>query len=68
MTIQQLEQLLSLYKSAVKRNLTVGEFEQEIKSAQLSLDRSFVTEGKEDMNLGEYLEELKTLKHEVLAS
>lgn len=67
MNIQQLEKLLSLYKSAVRRNLTVGDFEQEIKKAQLELDQSFVTEGKEDMNLGEYLEELKQLKYEVLA-
>jgi hypothetical protein len=62
MTQEQLTKLLSLYKKAVKNNLTAGEFETEIKNAKIQIDRSFVENGKEDMNLGEYLEELNQLR------
>ena len=61
MTHEQLTKLLSLYKLAVKNNLTAGEFEAEVKKAKIEIDRSFVENGKEDMNLGEYLEELNQL-------
>ena len=62
MTTDQLTKLLSLYKEAVKNNLTAGEFAEEIINAQIQIDKSFVESGKEDMNLGEYLEELNQLK------
>jgi len=62
MTHEQLKKLLSMYKLAVKNNLTAGEFETEVKNAKIQIDRSFVENGKEDMNLGEYLEELNQLK------
>jgi hypothetical protein len=47
---------------AVAKNLTAMDFTNEMKTAEIQLDRSFVENGKEDMNLGIYLEELKTLK------
>ena len=62
MTQEQPTKLLSLYKKAVKNNLTAGEFTQEVQNAHIQIDRSFVETGKEDMNLGEYLEELNQLK------
>ena len=62
MTQEQLTKLLSLYKKAVKNNLTAGEFAQEVLNAKIEIDRSFVENGKEDMNLGEYLEELNQLR------
>jgi len=62
MTQEQLTKLLSLYKKAVKNNLTAGEFAQEVQGAKIEIDRSFVESGKEDMNLGEYLEELNQLR------
>jgi hypothetical protein len=62
MTHLQLAKLLSLYKLAVKNNLTAGEFNTEVQNAKIQIDRSFVKSGKEDMNLGEYLEELNQLR------
>jgi len=62
MTNKQLEKLVSLYKKAVKSNLTAVEFKKELKDAKIQIDRSFVENGKEDMNLGEYLEELNQLR------
>ena len=62
MTQPQLTKLLSLYKKAVKNELTVGEFVQEVQDAKIQIDRSFAKNGKEDMNLGEYLEELNQLR------
>jgi len=59
---KQLEKLLSLYKQAVKNNLTAGEFSQEVANAKIQIDKSFVENGKEDMNLGKYLEELNQLR------
>jgi len=63
MTNEQLEKLVSLYKKAVKNNLTAGEFIEELQNAKIQLDRSFVESGKEDMNLGEYLQELEQLRN-----
>ena len=63
MTTDQLEKLLLLYKNAVANNLTAADFALELQAAEIKLDRSFVESGKEDMNLGEYLNELKTLKY-----
>jgi hypothetical protein len=62
MTQEQLTKLLSLYKQAVRNNLTAGEFASEVQKAKIQIDRSFVETGKEDMNLGEYLEELNQLR------
>jgi hypothetical protein len=62
MTNKQLQTLLSLYKKAVTKNLTAGEFEPLIREAQINIDRSFVKSGKEDENLGEYIEELIQLR------
>lgn len=62
MTKEQLTMLLSLYKKAITNNLTIGDFENEIKQTRLNIDASFVQEGKEDMNLGEYLNELLELQ------
>jgi len=62
MTEEQLTKLLSLYKQAVKNNLTYGEFLQEVKNAKIQIDRSFVENGKENTNLGVYLEELNQLR------
>lgn len=67
MTKEQLEKLLLLYKEAVKNILSSIDFAYEIREARIDLDRSFVHEGKENENLGQYLEELLTLenmKHE----
>jgi len=62
MTEEQLTKLLSLYKLAVKNNLTAGEFSAEVTNAKIQIDKSFVKNGKEDINLGEYLEELDQLR------
>lgn len=62
MTNEQLTTLLSLYKKAVLNNLTVGEFENEMQQTRMKIDASFVQKGKEDMNLGEYLNELLELQ------
>ncbi|GEM_PF-6005190 len=62
MTKEQLTMLLSLYKKAITNNLTIGDFENEIKQTRLKIDASSVKEGKEDMNLGEYLNELLELQ------
>jgi len=62
MVTEQLEKLLFFYKKAVEKNLTALDFAMEMKDAEISLDRSFVETGKEDMNLGEYLTELRNLK------
>lgn len=62
MTTEQLTMLLSLYKKAIKNNLSISDFENEIMQIRLKIDASFVREGKEDMNLGEYLNELLELQ------
>lgn len=62
MTNEQLTTLLSLYKKAVRNNLTIGEFENEMQKTRMKIDASFVQKGKEDMNLGEYLNELLELQ------
>jgi hypothetical protein len=63
MNNEQLKQLLELYKKAVAKNLTGDDFVKEIQSTQIQIDRSFVQAGKEDANLGEYLEELYQLQN-----
>ena len=65
MTTTQLEKLLILYKKALADNLTSKDFVDEVQLTEIKIDRSFVETGKEDMNLGEYLEELKTLKYNI---
>jgi hypothetical protein len=65
MTTTQLEKLLILYKKALADNLTSKDFVDEVQLTEIKLDKSFVETGKEDMNLGEYLEELKTLKYNI---
>jgi len=62
MVKEQLEKLLCLYKKAIVRNLSANDFASELRLAEISLDKSFVVSGKEDMNLGEYLNELRNLK------
>lgn len=62
MTTQQLETLLSFYKKAVAKNLSPDDFIAQLNEANIKLDKSFVEDGKEDMNLGEFLQELKLLK------
>jgi hypothetical protein len=62
MNKEQLEKLLSLYKMAVEKKLTAGDFVNALQEARIEIDRSFVQTGKEDANLGEYLEELKKLQ------
>lgn len=62
MTTEQLTMLLSLYKKAITNNLSIDDFENEIMQTRLKIDASFVQEGKEDMNLGEYLKELLELQ------
>jgi len=62
MTEEQLTKLLSLYKQAVKNNLTYSEFMKEVEKTKIQIDESFVKSGKEDRNLGEYLEELNQLR------
>ena len=63
MNNEQLKQLLELYKKAVAKNLTADDFVKEIQETQIQIDRSFVQAGKEDANLGEYLEELYQLQN-----
>ena len=63
MNNEQLKQLLELYKKAVAKNLTADDFVKEIQVTQIQIDRSFVQAGKEDANLGEYLEELYQLQN-----
>jgi len=58
----QLNKLLTFYKMAVAKNFTAIDFAKEMKETGILLDRSFVENGKENMNLGIYLEELKSLK------
>lgn len=62
MTTEQLTMLLFLYKKAITNNLSIDDFENEIMQTRLKIDASFVQEGKEDMNLGEYLKELLELQ------
>lgn len=62
MTNEQLEILLSLYKKAVEKKLTSGDFVQQFHEANIKLDASFVETGNEDKNLGEFLRELKELQ------
>lgn len=63
MNNEQLKQLLELYKKAVAKNLTADDFVKEIQLTKIQIDRSFVHAGKEDENLGEYLEELYQLQN-----
>ncbi len=58
----QLEKLVSLYKKAVQNKLTAEDFVEELKAAQVALDQSFVQEGRENENLGTYIEELYELQ------
>ena len=58
----ELEKLLIFYKMAVAHNSKAIDFAKEMRDAGILLDRSFVQTGKEDVHLGIYLEELKTLK------
>lgn len=58
----QIENLLRLYKSAIARELTAGEFTQELQDARFKIDETFAKTGSEDKNLGEYLNELLLLK------
>ena len=62
MTEEQLTKLLSLYKKAVRKNLTYEEFSQEVKNAKIQIDKSFVESGKKDMKLEEYLYEINHLR------
>lgn len=62
MTTEQLESLLALYKKAITNNLTAEMFVKETLAAKIKLDKSFTESGKEDMNLGEYINELNQLK------
>ena len=61
MTKTQLETLLLMYKKAVIKNLTAVEFAVELQRAKIEIDKSFVSFGKEDENLGQYIEELNLL-------
>ncbi|OJX83351.1 MAG: hypothetical protein BGP01_03355 [Paludibacter sp. 47-17] len=63
MNNEQLKQLLELYKKAVAKRLSADDFVKEIQATQIQIDRSFVQAGKEDANLGEYLEELNQLQN-----
>lgn len=63
MNNEQLKQLLELYKKAVAKRLSADDFVKEIQATQIQIDRSFVQVGKEDANLGEYLEELNQLQN-----
>lgn len=63
MNNEQLKQLLELYKQAVAKRLSADDFVKEIQATQIQIDRSFVQAGKEDANLGEYLEELNQLQN-----
>lgn len=62
MTNEQLTKLLLLYKEALKNNLSAIDFVLEIREAKIDLDKSFVQQGKEDENLGNYIEELLILQ------
>lgn len=62
MTTEQLETLLALYKKAIANNLTAGEFTNELTGAKIALDKSFIKDGKEDKNLGDYIQELYELQ------
>jgi len=59
---KQLEKLISLYNEAVENNFTAGEFIKVLQDAKFKIPPSFVESGKEDMNLGEYLEKLNQLR------
>lgn len=62
---EQLTKLLSLYKQAIDKKLTASDFAKEILAAKIEIDSSFVKEGKEDTNLGEYLNELQELQNKI---
>lgn len=59
---KQLIKLLAMYKKAVKKNLTAGDFALELHAAKIELDQSFIMEGKENVNLGEYINEIYELQ------
>lgn len=62
MTNLQLTKLLLLYKEALKNNLSSIDFVLEIREAKIDLDKSFIQQGKEDENLGNYINELLILQ------
>ncbi len=62
MNKEQLEKLVGFYKKAVQNKLTAEDFVKELKDAQIALDQSFVQEGRENENLGKYIEELYELE------
>lgn len=62
MTNEQLTKLLYLYKKALQNNLSSTDFINEIRQAKIDLDKSFIQQGKEDENLGNYIEELLILQ------
>jgi len=57
----QLTKLLVLYKAAIDKNLSPGEFAREVLDAKILLDKVFTLTGKEDENLKDYLTELEQL-------
>lgn len=59
---EQLKKLLSMYKKAVQNNLTANDFILELQAAKIELDKSFVLEGKENENIGEYINEIYELQ------
>lgn len=59
---EQLKKLLSMYKKAVEKNLTANDFILELQAAKIELDKSFVLEGKENENIGEYINEIYELQ------
>ena len=62
MKAEYLEKLLEMYKKAIANNVSAIDFTKEILDAKIELDKSFIKTGKEDMNLGEYLQELYELQ------
>lgn len=59
---EQLKKLLSMYKKAVQNNLTANDFILELQDAKIELDKSFILEGKENENIGEYINEIYELQ------
>lgn len=59
---EQLKKLLSMYKKAVQNNLTANDFILELQAAKIELDKSFILEGKENENIGEYINEIYELQ------
>ena len=63
MTEEQFDKLLLLYRKGKENNLTYDEFLQEVRKAKIQIEESFVEDGKEDTNLGEYLDELEQFRN-----